>query len=329
MKKLFTVSPSPHVHSGESTNKIMYGVLLAMVPALLVSFYSFGIGALITTLVAVLACLMFEWAIQKYLIKGEATIMDGSAAITGVLLAFNVPSSIPIWMLIVGSLVAIGAGKMSFGGLGQNPFNPALVGRVFLLMSFPVDMTLWPTAVTNRMNYTDAITGATPLAIVKEGLAKGNTVSQLMDQIPSYTDMFLGTIGGSLGEVSALALIIGGAYMLIKKIITWHIPVSILGTILVFAGLLNIANPEAYVDPLFHLLTGGVMLGAIFMATDMVTSPMSQKGMIVYGVGIGVITVAIRVFGAYPEGMSFAILIMNAFVPLINKYIRPKVFGVN
>ena len=223
--------------------------------------------------------------------------------------------------------MAIGIGKMTFGGLGNNLFNPALVGRVFLLISFPVQMTTWPLPMGFSSKYIDAATGPTALGLVKEGLRNGSTISQLMDQVPSHMQMFLGKMGGSLGEVAAGALIIGGIFLLWKKIITWHIPLSIILTIAVFTGILWLANPQYNADPLFHLLTGGVMLGAIFMATDYVTSPMAKTGMILYGIGIGILTVVIRRFGAYPEGVSFAILIMNAFVPLINRYIKPKRFG--
>jgi electron transport complex protein RnfD len=216
---------------------------------------------------------------------------------------------------------------MSFGGLGNNPFNPALVGRVFLLISFPVQMTTWPKPMVNVGTYLDATTGATPLSIIKEGLKNGESLTDLLSQVPSFADMLLGEMGGSAGEVAALALLIGLVYMLIRKVITWHIPVTVLGTIAIFTGLLHLANPEEYAGPVFHLLTGGAMLGAIFMATDYVTSPMTVKGQVIFAVGIGVITVLIRVFGAYPEGMSFAILIMNAFVPLLDRYIKPKRFG--
>ncbi|WP_430812290.1 MULTISPECIES: RnfABCDGE type electron transport complex subunit D [unclassified Carboxylicivirga] len=321
------VSPSPHVHSGDSVKKNMYGVIIALLPALAASLYYFGLGAVVVTLTAVVSCVFFEWAIQKFLLKNESTILDGSAALTGLLLAFNIPSNLPIWIIIIGSLVAIGIGKMSFGGLGNNPFNPALVGRVFMLISFPVQMTLWPKPQTIQLEYLDATTGATPLSIMKEGLANGESVSAIMDKLPSYTELFFGNSGGSAGEIAAAALLMGLAYMLIRKIITWHIPASIIVTIAAFTGLLHLSSPDQYAGPLFHLLTGGVMLGAIFMATDYVSSPMSKKGMIIYGVGIGIITVVIRVFGAYPEGISFAILIMNGFVPLIDKYVKPKRFG--
>jgi Na+-translocating ferredoxin:NAD+ oxidoreductase subunit D len=327
---LLTISGSPHVHSGESTKKIMFGVVIAMIPAMLVSFYYFGLSAIILTLVSVASCLLFEWLIQKFIFKGKTTISDGSAIITGMLLAFNVPTSLPIWMLVVGALISIGVAKMSYGGLGKNPFNPAIVGRIFLLISFPVDMTTWPKpglpfSTTNFM--IDGLTGPTPLGIVKEGLASGKTMEQVQNQLPTYVDMLMGQMGGSLGEVSAIALIIGGLFLLIRKIITWQIPVAFIGTTFVFAAILNQINPALYIDPSFHILTGGLMLGAIFMATDMVTSPMSKSGQLVFGIGCGILTILIRVWGAYPEGVSFAILIMNAVTPLINKGFKPKKFG--
>ncbi|MCK9325266.1 MAG: RnfABCDGE type electron transport complex subunit D [Bacteroidales bacterium] len=323
---LLTVAHSPHQFGNDSVQKIMYRVLFALVPAFAVSLVFFGLGALIVTGVAVVSCLAFEYLIARFIIKTKPTLWDGSAAVTGVLLAFNVPSNLPVWMIIIGSLVAIGIAKMSFGGLGKNPFNPALAGRVFLLVSFPAQMTSWP-VVGTRMNYLDATTGATPLGIIKEGVQNGQPVSELLAEIPEYSQMLLGNMSGSLGEISALALLLGGLFLLWKKVITWHIPVSIIGTVLLFTGILWGINPEKYADPLFHLLAGGIMLGALFMATDMVTSPMTSVGQIIFGVGIGLITVLIRVFGAYPEGVSFAILIMNAFVPLINKYVKPKRFG--
>jgi electron transport complex protein RnfD len=321
------ISPSPHVHSGDSVKKNMYGVIIALLPALAASLWVFGVGALVVTITAIAASVLFEYLIEKYLLKVPSTISDGSAVITGLLLAFNLPSNLPIWIIIIGALVAIGIGKMSFGGLGNNPFNPALVGRVFLLISFPVQMTTWPKPMVNVGTYLDATTGATPLSIIKEGLKNGESLTDLLSQVPSFADMLLGEMGGSAGEVAALALLIGLVYMLIRKVITWHIPVTVLGTIAIFTGLLHLANPEEYAGPVFHLLTGGAMLGAIFMATDYVTSPMTVKGQVIFAIGIGVITVLIRVFGAYPEGMSFAILIMNAFVPLLDRYIKPKRFG--
>ena len=327
MNKLLVVSPSPHTHSGESTSRLMYNVVLALAPALAVTLFYFGMGALVVTLISITSCLLFEYLIQKFLLKVKPTISDGSALVTGLILAFNLPSNLPWWIVVIGAIIAIGVGKMSFGGLGNNPFNPALVGRVFLLISFPVHMTSWPLPIESRMSYINAVTGATPLAIVKEGLGKGDTMSVISEQIPSHMQLFMGTMGGSLGEIAAFALIIGFVWLLVTKVITWHIPVSIFTTIVAFTGILWLINPQTNADPLFHLLTGGVMLGAIFMATDYVTSPMHPKGMWIFGVGIGLITVIIRVWGAYPEGISFAILIMNAFVPLINRYVKPKRFG--
>lgn len=328
MDKLL-ISPSPHIHSGDSIERNMYGVLIALIPAFICSVLFFGIGAIIVTLTSVVACLFFEYVIQKFILKRQPTIWDGSALITGVLLAFNVPSNLPVWIIIIGALVAIGIGKMSFGGLGCNIFNPALVGRVFLLISFPVQMTTWPLAEGFHGSYVDAATGATPLSLLKAAVKSGESVNTyLMDEgFVGYGNMLLGNMGGSLGEVAAFALLIGFAYMLIRKIITWHIPVTIFLTVFIFGGILNVCDPEQFVNPLFHLLSGGLMLGAIFMATDYVTSPMSHKGMIIYGVGIGILTILIRQFGAYPEGMSFAILIMNAFTPLINRYCKPKRFA--
>ncbi|MBI9052245.1 MAG: RnfABCDGE type electron transport complex subunit D [Bacteroidales bacterium] len=326
MNKLF-ISPSPHVYEDTSVKRLMFDVVIALLPALAFSIYFFGMGAIIVTLTAVASCLAFEWLIQKFILKQEPSITDGSALVTGILLAFNIPTNLPIGIIIIGSLVAIGVGKMSFGGLGNNPFNPALVGRVFMLISFPVQMTSWPIPTGFSNSYTDAVTGATPLGLMKEGIGAGESVSAIMDKIPSHMELFYGYMGGSMGEIAAVALLLGLAYMLFRKVITIHIPASIFITVAAFTGILWLINPESNADPLFHLLTGGVMLGAIFMATDYVTSPMSVKGMWIYGIGIGVITVSIRVFGAYPEGISFAILIMNAFVPLINMYIKPKRFG--
>lgn len=325
--KNFVISGSPHVHQNLTVSKLMYGVVIAMVPAMLVSLYMFGLGAARVFLITVLSCLLFEYLLQKYLLKGAKTITDGSAIVTGILLAFNVPSSIPCWMLVVGSLVAIGMGKMSFGGLGKNPFNPALVGRVFMLISFPVEMTTWPKPIVSREYFSfagldkqvlDTITGPTPLAILnEEGVAAA----------PDYVNLLLGQMGGSLGEISALALIIGGLYMLYKKIITWHIPVAFIGSAAILSGILWMVEPTQYADPLFHMITGGMMLGVFFMATDYVSSPVSPKGQLIFGIGVGVLTILIRVFGSYPEGVSFAILIMNAFTPLINSSFKPKRFG--
>jgi len=344
---LLTISGSPHIHGEQNVKKIMWGVVIALLPAMLVSFWYFGIDAIILTLTSIISCVLFEYLIQKLLFKNQSiSITDGSAVITGILLAFNVPSNLPLWEIVIGSFVAIGVAKMAYGGLGKNPFNPALVGRVFLLISFPVDMTTWPVP-RPFATLVDAVTGPTALGVVKESFMKGSTVSEIMHKsdsisnllgngehlnnlqnfIPKYFDMFVGNMGGSLGEVSALAIIIGGIYMLIRKIISWHIPVSYIGTVMIFTYILWLINPEHYLNPLFHLLAGGLLLGAVFMATDMVTSPMTPIGMIVFGIGCGLLTSIIRIWGAYPEGVSFAILIMNAFVPLINKTFKTKTFG--
>lgn len=325
--KQFVISGSPHVHQDLTVPKLMYGVVYAMIPAMIVSFYMFGLGAAKVFLITILSCLFFEYIIQRYLLKGPVTINDGSAMVTGILLAFNVPSSIPWWMLVLGSLVSIGMGKMSFGGVGKNPFNPALVGRVFMLISFPVAMTTWPKPIVSRSYFSfagldekvlDTITGPTPLGVLQE---------EGVQAVPDYMNLLLGQMGGSLGEISAIALIIGGIYMLVKKIITWHIPVAYLGSAFILAAIMWLADPTQYADPLFHMVTGGMMLGVFYMATDYVSSPVSKKGQIIFGVGAGVLTILIRVFGAYPEGVSFAILIMNAFTPLINSSLKPARFG--
>lgn len=327
MSKLLNISPSPHFHGKETTRKLMLGVVLALMPSLFTSVFYFGMGAVIVTATSVSACIVFEYLIQRFILKKPVSITDGSALVTGLLLAFNLPSNIPVFVIILGSLVAIGIAKMTFGGLGNNPFNPALVGRVFMLISFPVQMTSWPIPAGFKTGYIDAVTGATPLAILKEGIKNGESLSQLMEKIPTTVQMLIGKMGGSIGEVAALALLIGFGYMLYRKIITWHIPVAVIGSVAIFTTILWLINPETNANPVFHLLTGGLLLGAIFMATDYVTSPMNKKAMIIYGCGIGILTVIIRVWGAYPEGVSFAILIMNAFVPLMNAYIKPKRFG--
>ena len=321
MANNFIVAPSPHMHSVESTRSLMRDVLIALIPALVVSTVVYGFDVLKVTAIAVASCVLIEYLIQKYLIGGPSIIGNLSAVITGVLLAFNLPANIPWWIIVVGALVAIGVGKMTFGGLGRNPFNPALVGRVFLLIAYPVQMTSFPQPTTSK--FVDTFSGATPLAAVKAG---GDVASV------DLLSMFGGVMSGSLGEIAAAALLVGGLYMLWRKVITWHIPVAVLGTMALFAfvvALFEGGNPALlYELPAFHLLAGGAMLGAIFMATDYVSSPMNPKGMLIYGIGIGAITMIIRLWGAYPEGMSFAILIMNAVTPLINKYVKPRRFGV-
>lgn len=315
------VAPSPHLHGDFSTSRIMRDVVIALVPAFAFSVFIYGLSAVFVTGIAILSCMLFEWLIDRFMLRRGSTLGDWSAVVTGTLLAFNLPASISPWLIILGALVSIGVGKMSFGGLGRNLFNPALVGRVFLLISFPVQMTLFPDTVG-----VDAITGATPLAFVKEALKTGTPVTEIMPNI-DLSGMLLGFKDGSMGEIGALALLVGGIYLLIRKVITWHIPVFVLGSMGVFAAILWLVNPEQYMNPLFHLFAGGAMLGAIFMATDYVTSPMTKTGQAIYAIGIGIITILIRVWGAYPEGISFAILIMNATVPLINMYVKPSRFG--
>ncbi len=307
----------------------MKDVLIALAPSMLVAVYFYGLSAIKLLLVAVIACMGVEFLIQKYLMRTKVTVTDLSAAVTGVLLALNLPPTAPWWVIVIGSVVAIGVAKMTFGGLGHNIFNPALVGRVFLLISFPVIMTDWTVPASWFRPGVDAVTGATPLALIKEGLAQGQTVEQILSANPdlSYGQMLFARAGGSAGEASALAIILGFVYLLIRRVIRPHIPVTIVLTIAVMTGIFWLIDPSQYTDPLFNILTGGVLLGSVFMATDYVTSPMTTKGMVIYGVGIGIITVLIRFFGSYPEGVSFAILIMNSIVPLLNKYIKPARFG--
>lgn len=328
MKKLL-VSPAPHIHGKDNTRRLMLDVIIALIPAILVSIYYFGTSVLVLLVVGALSSLLVEFLIQKYMFRGNMTINDCSALLTGILLALNVPPNAPWWIVVVGSIVAIGIAKMTFGGLGQNIFNPALVGRVFLLVSFPVIMTDWTLPKSWFATAgVDAVSGATPLAIVKEGLSSGLNLEQIFAANDfSYWNMLFAKIGGSVGEVSALALLIGLIYLLIRRVIKPHIPLAILITITLLSGCFWLIDPLHYTDPLFNILTGGVLLGSIFMATDYVTSPMSTKGMVIYGVGIGFLTIMIRYFGSYPEGISFAILIMNATVPLLNKYVKPSRFS--
>ena len=320
MDKLL-VSPSPHLHTKTSTKSLMRDVVIALLPAVLVSVLFYGWSELLVLGVSVASCVLLEFLITKYLLKGACTIGDWSAVITGVLLALNLPSTTPWWVVLIGAVVAIGVAKMTFGGLGQNLFNPAIVGRVFLLISFPTYMTDWTKPAGFIGNaLADGYTGATPL-----GIAKGGGVAAIEGL--DYMDMLFFNIGGSAGELSAIALLLGFAYLLIRRVIRPYITLSILGTVAVFSGIFWAINPAEYTDPIFNLLTGGLLLGSIFMATDYVTSPMSNWGGVVFGVGIGLITMLIRYFGAYPEGVSFAILIMNSVVPLLNKWFHTKKYG--
>lgn len=299
----------------------MLDVIIALMPALLVALYFFGWYALRQTVISVAACVLTEWLIQKYLLKVPTTVGDLSAVVTGILLAFNVPANLPVWMIIVGAVVSIGIAKMSFGGLGHNPFNPALVGRVFLLVSFPTAMTTWPkvSPIFENGFFADAITGPTPLGLLKESAGNIDKMELL--------DMLFGNRGGAFGEMCAIALIIGGLYLIIRRVIDVWTPLVIFATVFAFTGICYLIDPATYIAPVYHIFYGGLILGAFFMATDMVTSPMTTCGKCIFAFGIGVITVVIRLWGAYPEGVSFAILIMNALVPLINRGFTPKRFG--
>lgn len=328
MAKKLIVAPAPHVQTLQSTQVIMRDVIIALIPALVVSVVVFGWSALGITALSVGACVLFEYLIQRFLVGGKPTINNLSAVVTGMLLAFNLPASIPWWIVIIGAFVSIAIAKMTFGGLGKNPFNPALVGRVFLLIAYPVQMTSFPAPVTGGL---DGLSGATPLAAVKEAAKLGGDKADSIIGSMGVGDLLIGNMPGSLGEVAALALLLGFAYLLWRRVITWHIPVVVLSTMAVFAFVVALFGGNASLMwqlPLFHVLAGGALLGAIFMATDYSTSPMCTKGCVIFAVGIGVITMLIRMWGAYPEGMSFAILIMNSTVPLINKYVKPKRFGV-
>lgn len=321
MANKLIVAPAPHVQTSQSTARIMRDVVIALMPALVVSTVVFGADVLRVTALSVAACVAFEYLIQKFMVRGAVTVTNWSAVVTGVLLGFNLPASIPWWIVVMGAFVAIAVAKMTFGGLGKNPFNPALVGRVFLLIAYPVQMTTFPLPVNGMF---DALSGATPLAAVKQGIVTPGTVGA--------QELLLGNMPGSLGEVAALALLCGFVYLLWRRVITWHIPVTVLVTMAVFAFVAALCSGQSEAAlwqlPLFHVLAGGAILGAVFMATDYSTSPMTVRGGVIFAVGIGAITMCIRLWGAYPEGMSFAILIMNACVPLINKYVKPKRFGV-
>ena len=320
------VSPNPHLHSKTTTAVLMRDVVIALLPTAIVSVVFYGWKELLVLAVSVLSCILIEWSVTKYLLRKPCTIGDWSAAVTGILLALNLPSTTPWWVVLIGAIVAIGVAKMTFGGLGQNVFNPALVGRVFLLISFPTYMTHW--VQPQGLFGVDAVTGATPLGVIKEGLMQGASVPDLMAAHGySYSQMLFANIGGSAGEACAIALLVGFVYLLVRKVIKPWITLSILGTVAVVSAVFWLANPMQFTDPLFNLLTGGLILGSCFMATDYVTSPMTTKGGIIFGIGIGFITLMIRYFGSYPEGVSFAILIMNSVVPLLNKWFHQKKYG--
>lgn len=313
---------SPHIRGGEDVRKVMYQVVLALVPGMIAAVIFFGARAALVLGVAAVSVLAFEALFLRMSGKPiKEFALDGSGLITALLLAMNLPSGIPVYMIVVGAFIAALLGKHAFGGLGNNPFNPALVGRVFLLISFPTAMTTWPVTTMTEL---DATTAATPLGLFKTDGA-GALSAWMADS--GYLKLLTGNRGGSLGECSAIAMLIGGLFLLWRKIISWEIPVTFIGTVAVISGIAWAGNPDDYANPAFHVLSGGLMLGAWFMATDMVTSPVTRKGQIIFGVGCGALTAVIRLWGGYPEGVSFAILIMNGFVPLIDKYMVPKTFG--
>ncbi len=323
MENPLYLSSSPHIHSGETTDKVMRLVIYALLPATALSIYLFGLPALSVLLICTLGCMAFE-ALSCKLMKQPLTLVDGSAALTGILLALNLPPSTPWWMSLLGAAIAILIGKQIYGGLGYNPFNPALVARVVLLISFPVQMTSWTTPAPIGSGI-DAVTAATPLGEMKTAVMLTGKLPEMATS--GFGNYFFGNMAGSLGEVSALVLLLGGFFLLFKKVISWHIPISFIGTVLIIGGIFWLLDPSKYPNPLFHLITGGLILGAFFMATDMVTSPITDKGMLIFGFGCGLLTVLIRLFGGYPEGVSFAILLMNACTPLIDRYTRPKIYG--
>ena len=324
MSKLL-VSPSPHIHASVSTKSLMRDVVLALLPAAIVSVLFYGLGELVVLGTSIASCLVLEFLITKYMLKKDNSIGDWSAVVTGLLLALNLPASTPWWVVFIGAAVAIGVAKMTFGGLGQNVFNPALVGRVFLLVSFPTYMTSWESK-GGLFGIADAFSGATPLGDIKEGLIEGLQLSDLTAKY-NWSDLIFAHLGGSAGEISAIALLVGFGYLLLRKVVRPYITLSIWATVALVSLAFSLAAPEQFTGPVFNLLTGGMILGSCFMATDYVTSPMSIKGGIIFGAGIGFITMMIRYFGSYPEGMSFAILIMNATVPLLNNWFHQKKYG--
>ena len=326
MDKKYIVSPNPHIHANVSTTSIMRDVIIALCPAILVSVLAYGWAELLVLAVSVLSCVLLEWAVTKWMMKRPTTVGDLSAVVTGLLLAMNLPSSIPLWIVFIGAFVAICVAKLPFGGIGQNVFNPAITGRVFLLVSFPAQMTNWnPTP--GFIPLPDAISGATPLSALKEAIKSGVSIPQYMSTHGYDLATFLWDAGASAGEISAGALLLGFVYLLVRRVVKPWIPIAVLGTMAVISAIFSGINPDVYTGVQFNLLTGGAMLGALFMATDYVTSPMSTLGGVIYGIGIGLIAMMIRYFGSYPEGMSFAILLMNCCVPLLNMWFHQKKYG--
>lgn len=316
MEESLIVSIGPHIRARETTRNIMWSVVAALIPAGLAGVFIFGLRSLSVIIVSIAAALFTEYIVCA-MRKREVTIADGSAFMTGLLLAYNVPPGVPLWMPVAGSVFAVAVGKQLFGGLGQNVFNPALVGRAFLMLSWPVWMTTWQ----NPRWQADAVTTATPLAIFKEGAELG------VSKLPSHMDLFLGNRGGCIGEVCIVALLLGAAYLLLRGYISWRIPVSYIATVALTSWAFNGKQGLFTGDTVFFVLSGGLVLGAFFMATDYVTSPLTSSGKLMFGIGCGLLTFAIRKFAGYPEGVSYAILIMNAFTPLIDRFAYPKWFG--
>lgn len=322
VKDTYIITTSPHIHSPDSITRVMYSVVLALIPAVLVSIFFFGQAAILIYLIVIVTCLITE-AVSQKIMGRPITISDGSILITAILLAMNLPPSSPWWLVVLGSLIAVVLGKQIYGGLGYNPFNPVLVARVLLLISFPVQMTTWIKPAP-LFSGADLVTVATPLGATKTELMLKGTID--ITQY-NYLDFTTGFMGGSLGEMSVLALILGAAFLFYRRYITWQIPFSFIGTVFVITGIFWFIDPTRYANPFFHVLAGGLILGAFFMATDMVTSPVYPKGMVIFGIGCGLITVVIRLFGGYPEGVAFSILLMNAATPIIDRYTKPEKFG--
>lgn len=319
----FYISSSPHVHGGDSIPKIMWTVVGALLPATIWGVYAFGIRAAWISLLAVAAAMLVEAGVQR--LRGRPiTVKDGAAALTGLLLALNLPVSSPWWLVVFGSAIAVLLGKQVFGGLGQNPFNPALIARVVLLISFPVQMTTW---LSPGGAMADAISSATALGEAKSAAMFSGGVGSVAQSI-DLIHLFLGFQRGCIGEVSALCLLVGAGFLLWRKIITLDIPIGFIGATFLITAISWMLSPGQYLNPFIHLFSGGLFLGAFFMATDMVTSPLTSKGRWIFGVGCGVLTAVIRLWGGYPEGVSFSILLMNACVPLIDRYAKPKKFGL-
>ena len=314
-ERMLVLNSSPHLHTTKSVNKIMWSVIIALIPAMAMSFYYFGSQAIWMIAICVIAAVATEMLMN--FMKGEKiTISDGSAIITGILLAMTLPPSFRLSSAALGAIVAISLGKHIFGGLGYNIFNPALLGRAFLQASFPVAITTWSNPITEKYSTIDAVSTATPLGSFK-----------FEKILTDYSDLLSGNVGGSLGETSAIAILLGGIFLLILKNADWRIPLSFIGSVLILGGIFWLLDPNQYPDPVFHLLSGGLLFGAFFMATDMVTSPITPKGGWIFGAGAGILVVIIRLFGGLPEGVMYSILLMNGVTPLINRYTRPRIFG--